>query len=106
MYRVRPSPLTRTVPTPVTFLALMVTAVDEADGEDVPAGWLCPGLAWVAEDEDPHAAAAATAPRARLPYSSRGADTRLGRRIAMFTETPFSGSSWLRCFPVATVIPS
>jgi hypothetical protein len=90
----------------VTFVALMVTAIDEADDEDVPAGWVCPELALVAEDEDPHAATAAAAPRARLPYSSRKAGTCPERWIAIFTETPFSGSSWLRCFPVATGKPS
>jgi hypothetical protein len=73
-------------------LELMITADVEDDGDDVLAGWLFPELALVLEDEDPHAATAATAPTARLPYSSLAADARPERMMAMFTETPFSGS--------------
>src|SRR5262249_53264969 len=40
------------------------------------------------EDEDPHAAAAATAPRARPLYSSRRAGARPGRWMEIFTKTP------------------
>jgi hypothetical protein len=98
MYRVWPLLLTRTVPTPATLLALMVTAGEE-DAGDVPAGWLAPELAAVLEDADPHAAAAATAPRARLPYSSRRAGARPGRWMEIFTETPFSGSESAALLP-------
>jgi len=88
MYRVWPLLLTRTVPTPATLLALTVTAGEEDAGGDVPAGWLFPELAAVLEDADPHAAAAATAPMARLPYSSCTAGARPGRCMEIFTENP------------------
>jgi hypothetical protein len=67
MYRVWPCPLTRTVPTPGTLVALIVAeAADEA-----PAGALLPGApAAVLEDDEPHAATAA-ALSARPPASSQ-----------------------------------
>src|SRR5690349_8860945 len=68
MYRVWPCPLTRTVPTPGTLVALIVAeAADEA-----PDGVLLPGeLAAVLEDDEPHAATVAAVPSARPPASSQ-----------------------------------
>jgi hypothetical protein len=74
-YRVWPCPLTRTVPAPGTLFALIATAA----GDDVPTGALLDEFAGVPLDEPapvpvedvPQAAAVATAPRARLPNSSR-----------------------------------
>jgi hypothetical protein len=79
--------LTRTVPTPGTLFALIVTAADD----DVPAGALLDELAGAPLDEPaavpvedvPQAAAVATAPRARLPNSSRRPDERWGRWTVM-----------------------
>src|SRR5215813_5694669 len=58
MYRVRPWPLTTMVPTPVTFAARMVTPGAEAGG-------LAGGVFGLAVPEDPQAAAAPAAARAR-----------------------------------------
>jgi hypothetical protein len=80
----------------------MITAEVEADGDDVLAGWLFPELALVLEDEDPHAATAATAPRARPLYSMRGTDVRPERWMAIFMVSPLSVSNWLRCFHPTT----
>src|SRR5690242_16130659 len=68
MYRVWPCPLTRTVPTPRTLVALIVAeAADEA-----PDGVLLSGEpAAVLEDDEPHAATVAAVPSARPPASSQ-----------------------------------
>jgi hypothetical protein len=64
--------LTRTVPTPGTLLALIVTA----DAEDALDGAELAGLELGPEpeavvDDDPQAATVAAAPRTTLPYSRR-----------------------------------
>jgi len=65
-YRVCPCPLTRTVPTPGTLLALIVGAADDA-----LAGALLDEPDAVLDDDDPQAATAAAAPTARPANSSR-----------------------------------
>src|SRR5689334_17736646 len=68
MYRVWPCPLTRTVPTPGTLVALIVAEA----ADEVPDGVLLPGeLAAVLEDDEPHAATVAAVPSARPPASSQ-----------------------------------
>jgi hypothetical protein len=99
--------LTRTVPTPGTLFALIVTAA----GDDVPAGALLDEFAGVPLDEPapvpvedvPQAAAVATAPRARLPNSSRRPGERWGRWAVMLKgKSPSLCSTRLGCFPLTT----
>jgi hypothetical protein len=93
MYRVRPDPLTSTVPIPGTFFALTVTEeVDEAaPAEALPAAAL--GLepepdAEVPADA-PHAATATAAPKITLPPSSRRAVGPEWGRTVVFTGNSF-----------------
>src|SRR5579875_3866641 len=109
MYSVRPCPLTRTVPSPGTLVALTVAdAGAAAPGEAAPdelAGALGELLADVFGDEDPQAAAVATAPRTRPPYSSRRAGAPLRRFMRIVIgEISFARQhcAALRCFPLTT----
>src|SRR5580700_2287139 len=76
-YRVCPCPLTRTVPTPETFLALMVAAADDAL-PDAPDAAL--------DDDDPQAATAAAAPTVRPASRSRRPAGPCRRLLVMLTR--------------------